>query len=77
MGNCIKKESPTQWGGEDWGSPVPEKLFSDNDKVAKIEDEDQKGSSSTSSKEVKIKWPFGNPMKKLRFQQLLKRSPYS
>nr|XP_027089325.1 uncharacterized protein LOC113710488 [Coffea arabica] len=23
MGNCIIKESSTQWGGDDWGSPSP------------------------------------------------------
>lgn len=35
MGNCIKKESPTEWAGEDWGSPVPEPLsFVDHHKAA-------------------------------------------
>ncbi|KAL6954674.1 hypothetical protein U1Q18_042891 [Sarracenia purpurea var. burkii] len=24
MGNCVRKESPMQWAGEDWGSPVLE-----------------------------------------------------
>ncbi|XP_019183079.1 PREDICTED: uncharacterized protein LOC109178037 [Ipomoea nil] len=23
MGNCVRKEASTQWGGEDWSSPSP------------------------------------------------------
>ncbi|EEF39374.1 uncharacterized protein LOC8282892 [Ricinus communis] len=29
MGNCLRRESSMQWGGDDWGSPAPEvQLFS-------------------------------------------------
>ncbi|GFZ12521.1 hypothetical protein Acr_23g0009060 [Actinidia rufa] len=27
MGNCIRKEPPMQWAGEDWGSPAPAEPF--------------------------------------------------
>ncbi|KAL6999298.1 hypothetical protein U1Q18_000460 [Sarracenia purpurea var. burkii] len=58
MGNCIRKEPPTQWGGEDWGSPEPEMLFSGDrsqeirlydDKPTKIEKECLSLSSTFSS----------------------------
>ena len=52
MGNCIKKESPTEWGGEDWGSPVREPLsFVDHHKA-----EEEKGVNGGGGvMEVKIK----------------------
>ncbi|PIA57918.1 hypothetical protein AQUCO_00500083v1 [Aquilegia coerulea] len=30
MGNCFRHESSTMWGGEEWGSPLPQKLASTN-----------------------------------------------
>ncbi|XP_057465799.1 uncharacterized protein LOC130755438 [Actinidia eriantha] len=54
MGNCIRKEPPMQWAGEDWGSPAPEPLFSSE--PTKIEEfrllEDPEEAPKT---EVKIK----------------------
>ncbi|CAK9175753.1 unnamed protein product [Ilex paraguariensis] len=69
MGNCIRKESSMQWGGEDWGSPASEHLFSgDTSKLTKKLEEDQRllekssedfpfheSSSKTPVTEVKIK----------------------
>ncbi|KAF2288759.1 hypothetical protein GH714_012266 [Hevea brasiliensis] len=68
MGNCLRHESSMQWGGDDWGSPVPERFFSSSgssrpdNKVMNIEEEELLGdderlltSSTTSSTEVKIK----------------------
>ncbi|XP_060210760.1 uncharacterized protein LOC132637731 [Lycium barbarum] len=61
MGNCIRKESSMQWGGEDWGfqSPVPE--INENlchRKTMKLE-EDQllmsKRSNLSSSTQVLVK----------------------
>ncbi|KAJ9182664.1 hypothetical protein P3X46_006633 [Hevea brasiliensis] len=70
MGNCLRRESSMQWGGEDWGSPVPDRFYSTNtrhgssrhDKVMYVEEEELHGddkrlltSSTSSSTEVKIK----------------------
>ncbi|KAM7498879.1 hypothetical protein LguiA_023293 [Lonicera macranthoides] len=53
MGNCIKKESPTEWAGEDWGSPVPEPLsFIDQHKAAEEKGVNGGGGGVT---EVKVK----------------------
>ncbi|KAJ8763652.1 hypothetical protein K2173_003124 [Erythroxylum novogranatense] len=31
MGNCLRRESPTLWGGDEWGSPVVDlELFGTN-----------------------------------------------
>lgn len=70
MGNCIRHESPMTWAGEDWGSPVPEKLYSKNKRhgrwhdydiglqpTSEVEEERLLGEKSgvPSSTEVKIK----------------------
>ncbi|OAY28502.1 uncharacterized protein LOC110601367 [Manihot esculenta] len=65
MGNCLRHESSTQWGGDDWGSPVHDRFYSTNgsswldNKVINIEeeefDEDEKRLLPSSSTEVKIK----------------------
>ncbi|XP_057957261.1 uncharacterized protein LOC131150516 [Malania oleifera] len=48
MGNCIRHESVTQWGGDDWGSQAPERIYSgdrsgmrDAAGESKVEDEDE------------------------------------
>ncbi|CAK9175503.1 unnamed protein product [Ilex paraguariensis] len=69
--NKMRKESPMQWAGEDWGSPATQTLFSDdtsdldldNGKRMKLEEErllenKKEGfssSSTTAATEVKIK----------------------
>lgn len=60
MGNCIKKESPTQWAGEDWSSPVPESVSTAEAAVTSQE----KGGST----EVKIK------ISKKQLEELLGRT---
>ncbi|KAL2496135.1 Uncharacterized protein Fot_39892 [Forsythia ovata] len=61
MGNCIRKESSTHWGGEDWDSETP---FSDHktgyfygESMNKEENSLLKDSSAeaVAGKEVKIK----------------------
>ncbi len=69
MGNCIRHESSMQWGGDDWGSPEKEGLFSmenvGDDKAMKMEEKGLLGganqigftnsSSTNTTTEVKIK----------------------
>ncbi|KAI8009024.1 hypothetical protein LOK49_LG07G03371 [Camellia lanceoleosa] len=55
MGNCIKKESSMQWGGEDWGSPASETLFSGEKSYNKATNIEEKSATPASVKEVKIK----------------------
>ncbi|EEF39372.1 uncharacterized protein LOC8260822 [Ricinus communis] len=63
MGNCLRRESSMQWGGDDWGSPLPDdRFFSSNTRQ-----EEEKGlllgedkgstisSATVTSTEVKIK----------------------
>lgn len=56
MGNCIRKDSSTQWGGENWGS---ETLFSDRRTETQSMNIEEENSllkdSSDLRKEVKIK----------------------
>ncbi|KAF5205445.1 Dna-directed rna polymerase subunit beta like [Thalictrum thalictroides] len=33
MGNCFRHESSTTWGGEEWGSPLPQKLSTTNGRL--------------------------------------------
>ncbi|KDP39125.1 hypothetical protein JCGZ_00882 [Jatropha curcas] len=75
MGNCLRRESSMQWGGEDWGSPVPEKLLKSNKRQEKglnVEEaeellENQNKGLKSSSTEVKIK------ISKKQLQELLGR----
>ncbi|KAJ9153780.1 hypothetical protein P3X46_027183 [Hevea brasiliensis] len=80
MGNCLRRESSMQWGGDDWGSPVPDRFFSSNgssrldNKIMSIEEEELLGddkrlltSSTTSSTEVKFK------ITKKQLEELLSR----
>lgn len=69
MGNCLRHQSAVHWAGDEWGSPVPDQFFCSNTRhdireKADIEEEGLLGdnnrgltssSSTTSSKEVKIK----------------------
>ncbi|KAK4420765.1 hypothetical protein Salat_2027000 [Sesamum alatum] len=84
MGNCIRKESPTQWGGEDWslfGSDNNGRNFIGDEKFVdyteqgsnNLAGEEKKGRvlSSASSRvetEVKIK------ISKQQLEQLLKNA---
>ncbi|KDP39126.1 hypothetical protein JCGZ_00883 [Jatropha curcas] len=74
MGNCLRHESSMQWGGDDWGSPVPEKFLKSNKRQEKglnIEEEEllenHNKDLKSSSKEVKIK------ISKKQLQELLGR----
>ncbi|MCD7464123.1 hypothetical protein HAX54_052167 [Datura stramonium] len=60
MGNCIRKESSMQWGGEDWGFPSPEPETNKDGfchrKMMKLEEDQLLIHSSTPIvKEVKVK----------------------
>ncbi|KAF8391554.1 hypothetical protein HHK36_023860 [Tetracentron sinense] len=68
MGNCVSHESPVTWAGDNWGSPASERLFASDKRhdrlydkgmsTSEIEEEKllgEKGSVSSSAKEVKIK----------------------
>ncbi|WCJ32920.1 hypothetical protein M5689_014315 [Euphorbia peplus] len=61
MGNCLRRDSAVQWGGDDWGTSSISTRSHDDDYYD--EKEDHKGlllhqescSKSTNNKEVKIK----------------------
>ncbi|WCJ32917.1 hypothetical protein M5689_014312 [Euphorbia peplus] len=65
MGNCLRRDSSMQWGGDDWGSNSPESINtrSHDDGDDYVEKQDQKelflhqqcSKSSSNVKEVKIK----------------------
>nr|GLL17695.1 uncharacterized protein LOC109190436 [Ipomoea trifida] len=53
MGNCVRKESSTEWGGEDWGlSSPPHKLYGDEE-LHFGEDKDRFGKPGR--REIKVK----------------------
>ncbi|CAI9756999.1 unnamed protein product [Fraxinus pennsylvanica] len=55
MGNCIRKESSTQWGGENWGSETPFSDHKTETQPMNIEENSLRKVSSALGKEVKIK----------------------
>lgn len=49
MGNCIRKESPMQWAGEDWDSlAAPEHLLSGEDTLIRNAEKNNKADVSSS-----------------------------
>lgn len=46
MGNCVRKESSTRWGGDDWSSPSP--------LAAEEKHEEKGGFESSGRREVKV-----------------------
>lgn len=57
MGNCIKKESENEWGGEYWGSPVssPENTLLEKKSFTGDKDCDDMLHTKKPTTEVKIK----------------------
>ncbi|CAI9773436.1 unnamed protein product [Fraxinus pennsylvanica] len=65
MGNCFRKESSMQWGGEDWGSfdsKTHTNLYSNSMDIAEA-----KSPSAETGREVKIK------ISKKQLEELLSR----
>ncbi|KAK9005103.1 hypothetical protein V6N11_042549 [Hibiscus sabdariffa] len=63
MGNCLRRQSPTQWGGEDWGT-LTAAANDDGDGIEEkglLENHERLGSttcsssSSSATREVKLK----------------------
>ncbi|KAL3639964.1 hypothetical protein CASFOL_014932 [Castilleja foliolosa] len=77
MGNCIRKEPATQWGGDDWGSFRSDRKLIGNSGHDYYADggEDEKSSNNLSSglstgTEVKIK------ISKKQLEKLLKKADF-
>ncbi|KAL4272148.1 hypothetical protein GQ457_13G002250 [Hibiscus cannabinus] len=62
MGNCLRRQSPTQWGGEDWGTLTAAAAANDDgdgmEEKGLLENHERIGSttcSSSATREVKLK----------------------
>ncbi|KAL5730765.1 hypothetical protein ACHQM5_003557 [Ranunculus cassubicifolius] len=62
MGNCCRCQASTEWGGDEWGSPLPPKLamkngscsFKKSPETESLLEDDERNDHSSST-EVKIK----------------------
>ncbi|KAK9025872.1 hypothetical protein V6N11_038726 [Hibiscus sabdariffa] len=57
MGNCLRRQSPTQWGGEDWGTLTAANDDGDGiEEKGLLENHERIGSTTSSAtREVKLK----------------------